>query len=132
MNRERKSIATSPHLRVLIVDDMPQVRQELGLLLTLSGKLQIIGEAADGAEAIRKCDQLHPDVVLMDLEMPVMDGYLAAREISVRQPGCSVVALSVHSGSEEQLRASRCGVKAFIEKGTSLEKIIKTIQKIRR
>ncbi len=122
----------SPLLRILIVDDKPQVRQDLSLLLKLSGGLEIIGEASDGWEAVEKSGLLQPDIVLMDLEMPVMDGYLAAREITIRWPDCIVIALSVHSGTEERLRARRCGVKAFIEKGTPLEIILKTIKQTRR
>jgi DNA-binding NarL/FixJ family response regulator len=122
----------SPLLRILIVDDMPQVRQDLSLLLKLSGGLEIIGEASDGREAVVKSGFLQPDIVLMDLEMPVMDGYLATREITIRWPDCIVIALSVHSGTEERLRARRCGAKAFIEKGTPLVNILKTIQHTRR
>ncbi|MGE5140423.1 MAG: response regulator, partial [Rudaea sp.] len=61
--------------RVLIVDDAAEVRQELRLLLELAGQFEVIGEAADGLEAIRQTGAEHPDVVLMDLAMPVLDGY---------------------------------------------------------
>ena len=121
-----------PHLSIVIADDMPQVRQDLTLLLKLTGELEIVGEAANGREAIEKTGQLNPDVVLMDLEMPIMDGYQASKVIRTRWPDCIVIALSVHSGTQERQRARRCGVSAFIEKGTPLEIILKTIRLSRR
>lgn len=121
-----------PHLSILIADDMPQVRQDLTLLLQLTGEFELVGEAANGQEAVEKTGRLNPDVVLMDLEMPVMDGYQATKEIRTRWPDCIVIALSVHSGTQERRRASRCGVDAFIEKGTPLESILRTIRQTRR
>ena len=87
-------------LRLLIVDDKPQVRHELRLLLSLSPELEIAGEASDGLEAIRKTRDLHPDVVLLDLEMPVLDGYEAARQIKTQWPTCRVAAFSIYSYCE--------------------------------
>jgi DNA-binding NarL/FixJ family response regulator len=121
-----------PHLSILIADDMPQVRQDLTLLLQLTGEFEMVGEAVNGKEAVEKTGQLKPEVVLMDLEMPVMDGYQASKEIRTRWPDCIVIALSVHSGTLERQRARRCGVGAFIEKGTPLESILKTIRQTRR
>ena len=72
------------------------MRQELRTLLPLTGDIEIVGEAADGREAIRLAQALQPDVVLMDLEMPVLDGYEATRQIKAGSPACRVVALTVH------------------------------------
>ncbi|HLE13934.1 MAG TPA: response regulator transcription factor [Anaerolineales bacterium] len=114
-------------LQVLIVDDMPQVRQELRLLLTLAGELEVVGEAANGVEAIGQVEALRPDVVVMDLEMPVMDGYEAARQIKTRWPACRVIALTVHDGEAERQRAAQAGVDAFIVKGAPLDVLVKAI-----
>ena len=114
--------------RVLIVDDMPQVRQELRLLLSLTGDLEVVGEAANGAEAIERAEALRPDVVVMDLEMPVMDGYAAARQIKTRWPACRIIALTVHDGEAERRRAAQAGVDAFIVKGVPVETLLQAIQ----
>ena len=114
-------------LRVLIVDDMPQVRQELRLLLSLTGELEIVGEAANGAEAIGQVEALRPDAVVLDLEMPVLDGYAAARQIKTRWPACRVIALTVHDGEAERQRAAQAGVDAFIVKGVPVEILVQAI-----
>jgi DNA-binding NarL/FixJ family response regulator len=132
MKQISQTKSNRPHLSILIADDMPQVRQDLTLLLKLTGEFEMVGEAANGHEAVEKAGQLKPDVILMDMEMPVMDGYQASQEIRARWPDCIVIALSVHSGTQERQRARRCGVNAFIEKGTPLESILKTIRQTRR
>jgi DNA-binding NarL/FixJ family response regulator len=106
---------------------MPQVRQELRLLLSLTGELEIAGEAANGAEAIGQVEALRPDAVVIDLEMPVMDGYEAARQIKTRWPACRVIVLTVHDGEAERQRAAQAGVDAFIVKGAPLDALVKAI-----
>ncbi len=114
----------SQQLRLLIVDDVYEVRRDLRLLITLSGRLEVAGEAADGKEALQLVEALSPDVVLLDLEMPVMDGYEAARQIKARWPDCRVVAFSVHSYSAARQKAATAGVDEFVEKGASLNEIL--------
>lgn len=118
-------------LQVLIVDDSPQVRQELRTLLTLAGEIEIVGEATDGLEAVRLAEALQPDVVLMDLEMPVMDGYEAARQIKSRWPACRVVALTVHGYEAARQKASQSGVDVFLVKGVSIETLVQAISERR-
>ena len=114
-------------LRLLIVDDVARVRRDLRLLLSLSGAVEVAGEAANGREALQQADALQPDVVLLDLEMPVMDGYEAARQIKARWPACRVVAFSVHSYPSARQKAARAGVDEFIEKGAPLHEILQKI-----
>ncbi len=114
-------------MRVLIVDDVPQVRQDLRLLLELSGEVDVVGEAANGQEAIRQAEVLQPDAVLMDLEMPVINGYEATRQIKARWPGCRVIAFSVHSYPQARQKASRAGADDFLEKGAPLCQILQTM-----
>jgi DNA-binding NarL/FixJ family response regulator len=120
-------------IRVLIVDDVTQVRQGLRTLLTLAGvadteyPIKIVGEAANGLEAIRQADALQPDVVLMDLEMPVLDGYAAAERIKTDRPACRVIALTVHDYEEARKKAFQAKMDDFITKGASLESLVQVI-----
>jgi len=111
----------------LIVDDSPQVRQELRTLLPLAGDIEIVGEAVDGQEAICLTHVLQPDVVLMDLEMPVLDGYEATRQIKAGFPSCRVVALTAHGYEAARQKASQSGVDVFLVKGSSVEALIRAI-----
>lgn len=120
-------------IRVLIVDDIAQVRQGLATVLLLSTKklgqkIEVIGEAENGREAITQVERLHPDVVLMDLEMPGGDGYEATRQIKVNQPAIRVIILSIHAGREEIELAYAAGADGFICKdnkiGTLLDAIL--------
>ena len=113
--------------RVLIVDDNPQVRQELRTLLPLAGNIEIIGEAADGLEAIHLLQTLEPEVVLIDLEMPVLDGYEATRQIKACRPACRVVALTAYADPESRDRAAEAGVDAFIVKGGAVASLVQAI-----
>jgi DNA-binding NarL/FixJ family response regulator len=113
--------------QVLIVDDSPQVRQELRTLLPLAGDIEIVAEAADGQEAIRLAQALQPDVVLMDLEMPVLDGYEATRQIKAGFPSCRVIALTVHGYEAARQKAMEAGADIFLVKGGSIETLVQAI-----
>lgn len=116
-------------IKVLIVDDRAQVRQDLRTVLPLFGEIEIVGEAADGCEAVAQAVALRPDVVLMDLEMPVMDGYESTRQIKARNPGIWVIALTVHGYAAARDRAARAGTDDFIEKGMPLAVLMESIQR---
>jgi DNA-binding NarL/FixJ family response regulator len=115
------------NLRMLIVDDVTWVRQDLRTMLTLACDAEIVGEAADGLEAIRQVEALQPQVVLMDLEMPGLDGYQAIHQIKAHHPGCRIVALTVHGYEQARQRALQAGVDAFIVKGEPVENLIQAI-----
>ena len=127
MDLGERSFLEESKRRVLIVDDSPQVRQELRTLLPLAGDIEVVGEAADGREAIRLVQALRPDVVLMDLEMPVLDGYQATQEIKAMCPACRVVALTVYGDPASRIRAAELGVDAFLVKGVSVESLVQAI-----
>lgn len=114
-------------VRVLIVDDLPQVRSDLRLMLELTDHIEIVGEAADGSQAVALAETFHPDVVIADLEMPVMDGLEAARQITTRGLAGKVILLTIHSGSEIRRQALESGVSDFINKGDNIEQLIQTI-----
>lgn len=116
-------------IRVLIVDDVEQVREDLSTFLTLTGNIEVVGEAGNGLEAVRLVEALHPQVVLMDLEMPVLDGYEATRQIKRSQPACRIIILTIHGGEAEQKRAMQAGADDFISKGPSLKSLMEAIHK---
>jgi DNA-binding NarL/FixJ family response regulator len=113
---------------LLIVDDVPQVRKDLRTLLSLASEIYVVGEAGNGLEAIRLAEALHPAVILMDLEMPVLDGFEAAQTIKQAQPQCKLIALTVHAYDVAREKAARSGFDAFIVKGAPVETIIHLIE----
>jgi DNA-binding NarL/FixJ family response regulator len=117
----------SKRIRLLIVDDVSEVRRDLRTLLPLAGDFEIVGEAAEGQQAIQQVDMLHPDAVLLDLAMPVLDGYAAARLIKMVHPDCRVIALSVHGYPAAREKALRCGVDALVVKGTPVDVLVREI-----
>jgi two-component system nitrate/nitrite response regulator NarL len=127
MAHDRTGVGELTRRRVLIADDNPQVRQELRTLLPLLGDIEIVGEAADGQEALRLAQALQPEVVLMDLEMPVLDGYEVTRQIKTSSPSCRVVALTVHEYEATRQKASQSGVDVFLLKGGSVENLVQAI-----
>jgi DNA-binding NarL/FixJ family response regulator len=117
-------------IKVLIVDDMPQVRQDLRTFLNLTLDIEVVGEAANGIEAIRQTEILKPDVVLIDLEMPQLDGLQASRKIKNNDPQCKIIALSIHGGITVRQQSLLFGIDYFVIKGEPLEDLIKTIHNL--
>ncbi len=105
-------------LRVLLVDDHAPFRRLLADFLKAYGSVEVVGEAANGLEAVRQADELLPDLILMDLSMPGLSGYEATRAIKEKHPATKVVVLSSHSG--EVYRTAALGSRAdeYIEKGS--------------
>jgi SARP family transcriptional regulator, regulator of embCAB operon len=119
-------------LRILIVDDSPKVRQNLAAVLDLAGRnagvrIEIAGEGGDGVEAIALAEALRPDVVLLDLEMPALDGFEAARRIKAGAHPPKVVILSVHGGPGERERARAAGADEFVVKGAPYPTLVNAI-----
>ena len=118
-------------IKILIVDDMAPVRQGLRTILELSDDFEIIGEARNGLEAIRAAEQLEPEVILMDLEMPVLGGLEATRRIKEQYPEIGVVILTIHGSDEVREQATRVGWDAFVEKETPTEDLFAAIREVR-
>ena len=115
-------------LRILIADDHLIIRQGLRLILETADDLFLVGEAVDGAEAVRLAGELMPDVILMDLRMPGMDGLTAIQHLSVEQPAIAVVILTTFNEDELMMRGLRAGAKGFLLKDTDRETLFETIR----
>jgi DNA-binding NarL/FixJ family response regulator len=112
--------------RALIVDDRPTSRRGLRALLATCSTIEIVGEGTDGRQAIRLVEQLHPDVVIMDARMPVMDGLEATRCIKSRWPGVRIIVLTMYPNY--RAKALNAGATAFLIKGCSLDTLIETVK----
>ena len=124
------AVTNTARIKILIVDDKERVRQDLRTALGLMECLEVVGEAADGAEALQQAECLGPDVVLMDLKMPGMDGFEAARQIKDCHLARGVVVLTLYGDKTTRQRATKAGVDAFVEKGTSIQMLSEIIQQV--
>jgi DNA-binding NarL/FixJ family response regulator len=118
-------------ITVLVVDDLPRVRDALATMLSSTGEVEVVGSAANGREALELARALRPDVVIMDLEMPVMDGF-AATEAVVAEGLAAVVVLSIHTGAASRARARAAGASAFVEKCGRPERLLQALRDARR
>ncbi|MFD4905160.1 response regulator [Kitasatospora purpeofusca] len=112
---------TTPPIRVLLVDDQPLVRRGLSLILSPDPTVEVVGEAEDGEQAVALAHRLRPDVVVMDIRMPVLDGVGATEELSRTLPDCKVLALSTFDMDEYVVAALRAGAHGFLPKDVSPE-----------
>jgi DNA-binding NarL/FixJ family response regulator len=110
-------------VRVLLADDQRLVRESLGTMLELLEGIELVGSAADGGEAVSLAAELHPDIVLMDLRMPGVDGIEATRVLRGRMPEIGVIALTTYADDESVLGALRAGARGFLTKDASSEDI---------
>jgi DNA-binding NarL/FixJ family response regulator len=107
--------ARRPEVSVLVVDDHAAMRSCLRTLLEDAG-MRVVGEAANGVEAIRECAHLHPQIIVLDISMPVLNGFEAAREITEVSPATKIIFLTGHSLGEYAVEAFRVGGAAFVTK----------------
>lgn len=119
-------------ITVLVVDDQPLVRQAVRDILTDGGGIQVIGEASNGLEAVRAAAEMSPDVVLMDIRMPELDGIAATEQICAGSPGSStrVLILTTFEEDEYIVAALRAGASGFIGKGAEPEDIVRAVHTI--
>lgn len=119
---------TTAAIRVLLVDDHHVVRKGLCALLTTEADIEVVGEAATGAEAVHEADRLRPDVVVMDLVMPGMDGVEATTEILARHPSAKVLVLTSFGTDARLFPAVKAGALGYLLKDTSPEDLVKAIR----
>ncbi len=117
-------------IRVVLVDDDPLVRAGLILMLGGAAQLQIVGEAGDGAEGLEVIARTHPDVVLMDIRMPRMDGLTAVQRLSEKRDPPKVIVLTTFDADEHVVRALALGATGFLLKDTSPAMIVEAIEKV--
>jgi DNA-binding NarL/FixJ family response regulator len=115
-------------IRVLLVDDHVLFRQGLRRLLDSEPDLEVAGEAGDGLEAQRMVDELSPDVVLMDIGLPLVEGISASREICRRWPSARVVMLSMYSDEAHVLQALRGGAAGYVLKSAGIEMVVAAVR----
>ncbi len=114
--------------RLLIAEDETVVRYALAQLLAAEDDIQVVGEAADGGEAVVLARQRQPDVVLMDLSMPKMDGIAATRKIKEETPECAIVVLTIYSDDDKVFDAIKAGASGYVLKDSPAEQTVEAIR----
>ncbi len=115
-------------IRVLISDDHLVVREGLRLILESEEGFQVVGEASNGLEAVRQADELQPDVILMDLRMPEMDGLEAIERIRARWPGIAIVILTTFNEDELMVRGLKLGASGYLLKDTGRAALFESVR----
>ena len=118
---------TQRRIRVLVVDDQALFREALVALLAVQPGIEVVGEAADGREAVEAVGRLRPDVVLMDLRMPVLDGVGATRQLRVDHPSVRVLALTTFDGDAEVFPALRAGAVGYLLKDATTDRLVEAV-----
>ena len=119
-------------IRVMIVDDIPETRDNFAKLVMFERDIEVIDTAGTGAEAIEKARQLQPDVVLMDINMPDMDGLRATEIISAELPGVAVIIMSVQGEQDYLRRAMLAGARQFLIKPCTGDELVDSIRQVYR
>jgi DNA-binding NarL/FixJ family response regulator len=119
-------------IRILLVDDQPLFREGLRTLLSIQPDFEVVGEAGNGAEALRLARSLYPAVVLMDLQMPVLDGVAATRRLHEERPECRVIVLTTFDDDELVFDGLRAGAIGYLLKDAPSEKLGEAIRSAAR
>lgn len=127
---DQKVSASKEIIRVLVADDHPVVRKGLQSCLSKHSRLKVVGEAADGEEAIHRALELMPDVVLMDISMPKMNGLSATEAIRQQAPRLKVLVLSVHNNREYIFRIIKAGAHGYVSKEASPDELLHAIESV--
>jgi len=117
-------------VRVLIADDHALFAEALEAILTIDTRIQVVGRARDGREAVALAEQLDPNVVLMDIAMPLLDGIEAARKLSTSRPNTSVLMLTGSNARADVARARRAGVAGYVTKDRIAAELIDAILEV--
>ena len=126
------TIEKTATIKVMIVDDHAIVRKGIRALLATEKDIQVIGEAGDGAEAITQASALHPDVILMDLVMPKIDGIGATKQITTQQPGMRILILTSFAADDKVFPAIKAGALGYLLKDTGPQELIQAIHQVYR
>lgn len=115
-------------VRVLVADDQALFREALQMLLDVRAEIEVVGQAANGEEAVRRSAVLAPDVVLMDLHMPVLDGAAATRRLNAEQPAVRVIALTTFDDDRDVFAALRAGAVGYLLKDVTSDRLVEALQ----
>jgi DNA-binding NarL/FixJ family response regulator len=115
-------------IRILLADDQSLFREGLRTLLSVQSDFEVVGEAANGEEAVLLAARLKPQVILMDVRMPILDGVAAARQLHSSQPGCRVIVLTTFDDDEYVFEALRAGAMGYLLKDAPSEKLFEAIR----
>src|SRR5580698_744875 len=124
------TMTTTSSIRILLADDHTVMRNGLRLLLERQANLEVVGEAADGREAVEFAALEKPDVVVMDIAMPHLNGVEAARQIATRSPETAIAILSMHSDESYVIRSLKAGARAYLLKDSAEADLIAAIRAI--
>ena len=119
-------------IKILLVDDQTVVREGLKMRFALEPDLQVVGEAKNGVEALQSAQTLAPDVVVMDVEMPLMDGITAARHLQKISPHIGLVMFSVYDDAKTRTWAQEAGAATFVQKEGAGENLLEAIRWLHR
>jgi DNA-binding NarL/FixJ family response regulator len=125
-----ETIKNTDTINVLLVDDHTLLREGLRELLTLEQDIQVVGDAMDGFEVMQKIRQLQPDVVLMDIYMPVVDGIAVTRQVVHDFPQVAVIMLTMHGQQQQMLRAMKNGARGYVLKSASAREVAQAIRTV--
>jgi DNA-binding NarL/FixJ family response regulator len=120
----------TPKARLLVVDDHAFMRVAINAILTRDSSLEVVGEAKDGQEAIERCRELRPDLILMDVSMPRMNGLEATRNIKAQSPETSVLILTVHADHSLLMDAVKAGAAGYVLKGEHPEHVLDAVRAV--
>lgn len=121
---------TSPPARLLIADDHDLVREGMRAMLVRESGLEVVGEAENGREALELCRELHPDLVLMDVRMPEMDGMAATQAIKEECPSISVLIVTTHESPEYLMDAIRAGAAGYVLKDSTKQQLLNAVWRV--
>jgi DNA-binding NarL/FixJ family response regulator len=121
---------TAGPMRVLIADDHPAFRDGLKLMLGAAEDIEVVGEATTGAEAVREAASLEPDAVLMDLQMPELNGIEATRQITAANPDIGVIVITMFEDDDSVFAAMRAGARGYLLKGAQRDDILRAVRAI--
>jgi DNA-binding NarL/FixJ family response regulator len=124
------SMATAPPIRILTVDDHPLIRAGLAAFLKTESDIEVIAEAGNGEEGIERYRELRPDIVLMDLSMPLMDGLAATRAILDEFPDARIIVLTTYGGDEDIHRALEAGARGYLVKDMLVDEVMDVVRAV--
>lgn len=117
-------------VRVLVADDQEAVRKRICSILTLRGNIEVCAEASTGREAVEKAKAFAPDLILLDVTMPVMNGLDAARLIRAAAPHTAILMVSVHRSRQLMEMAKRIGIQGYVTKGEGVKRLVEAVDAV--